>query len=82
MIRVLATFSKTNSFVDRGTQHGAVYEAFRLFEEYRNKRKTRYGRQVHVLFVPVARDDLIPALLDRRGDMAAANLTITPERLK
>ena len=32
------------------------------------------------MFVPVTRDQLIPALLDGRGDIAAANLIITPER--
>jgi len=30
----------------------------------------------------VARDQLLPALLEGRGDIAAANLTITPERSK
>lgn len=34
------------------------------------------------LFVPVARNEFIPALLESRGDIASANLTITPERLK
>ncbi len=38
--------------------------------------------RIHVMFVPVARDQIIPSLLDGRGDIAAANLTITPERLK
>jgi ABC-type amino acid transport substrate-binding protein len=37
---------------------------------------------VHVFFVPVAGDELIPALREGRGDIAAANLTITPEHLK
>jgi len=35
---------------------------------------------VHVVFIPVARDQLIPGLLSGRGDIAAASLTITPER--
>jgi ABC-type amino acid transport substrate-binding protein len=30
----------------------------------------------------VSRDELISSLLEGRGDIAAANLTITPERLK
>jgi membrane-bound lytic murein transglycosylase MltF len=81
-IRVLVTYSKTLYFVDRGTQRGLVYDAFRLFEEDLNKRLQKKHLRVHVLFVPVARDQLIPALLEGRGDMAAANLTITPERMK
>ncbi len=83
MIRALTTFSKTNYFVDRGTQRGVVYDAFRLFEEDLNtKLESKHVRRVHLLFAPVARDELTPGLLDGRGDVAATNLTITPERLK
>jgi ABC-type amino acid transport substrate-binding protein len=32
--------------------------------------------------IPVARDQLLPALIEGRGDIAAANLTITPGRQK
>jgi membrane-bound lytic murein transglycosylase MltF len=81
-IRVLVTYSKTNYFVDRGTQRGLTYDSFRLFEDDLNKKLKNKKIQVHVFFVPVSRDDLIPALLEGRGDIAAANLTITPERLK
>jgi len=81
MVRVLTTYSKTNYFVDRGTQRGLVYDLFRQFEDVLNKKLKAKHTRVHVLFVPVARNDLIPALRDGRGDIAAANLTITPERL-
>src|SRR5262249_16134311 len=37
---------------------------------------------VHVVFVPTPRDRLLPDLIAGRGDLAAANLTITPERQK
>ena len=33
-----------------------------------------------MVFVPVSRDELLPALAEGRGDVVAANLTITPER--
>jgi len=82
LIRVLVTYSKTHYFVDKGTQRGVTYEAFRLFEDDLNKSLKRKHIRVHVYFVPVARDDIIPALLEGRGDIAAANLTITSERLK
>jgi membrane-bound lytic murein transglycosylase MltF len=81
-IRVLVTYSKTLYFVDRGTQRGLVYDVFRLFEDDLNKRLQKKHLRVHVLFVPTARDQLLPALLAGRGDIAAANLTITPERVK
>jgi membrane-bound lytic murein transglycosylase MltF len=82
LIRVLVTYSKTHYFVDRGAQRGLNYEAFRLFEDDLNKELEKTHVRIHVVFVPVARAELIPALLEGRGDIAAANLTITPERLK
>jgi membrane-bound lytic murein transglycosylase MltF len=81
-IRVLVPYSKTFYFVDRGTQRGLTYEVFRLFEDDLNKKLKNKHIRVHVFFVPTARDKLIPDLLAGRGDIAAANLTITPERLK
>jgi membrane-bound lytic murein transglycosylase MltF len=33
-----------------------------------------------VVFVPVSRDELLPALVDGRGDIVMGNLTVTPER--
>jgi membrane-bound lytic murein transglycosylase MltF len=82
MIRVLVPYSKTLYFVDRGAQLGLVYEIFRLFERDLNKKLKKKTIRVHVFFVCTGRDELIPSLLAGRGDIAAANLTITPERLK
>jgi len=82
IIRVLVTYSRTHYFVDRGTQRGLTYEVFRLFEDDLNKTLNNPKLRIHVMFVPVARDDLIPALIEGRGDIASANLTVTPERLK
>jgi membrane-bound lytic murein transglycosylase MltF len=79
-IRVLVAHSKTFFFVDKGTQRGTSYDAMKTFEEELNKKlKTKHLR-VHVMFVPVSRDRLLPGLLEGRGDIAAANLTITPAR--
>jgi membrane-bound lytic murein transglycosylase MltF len=81
-IRVLVTFSKTNYFLDQATQRGASYDAGRLFEEFVNKRLGTKTIKVHVAFIPVSRDRLLEALAEGRGDIAAANLTITAERQK
>jgi membrane-bound lytic murein transglycosylase MltF len=81
-IRLLVTFSKTSYFIDRAEQHGATYEAGRMFEEFVNARLKTGTVRVHVLPIPVARDRLFEALAEGRGDVAAANLTITPERQK
>jgi len=82
VIRILTVYSKTYYFVDRGIQRGLAYDLGQLFEADLNKKlKTKHLR-VNVVFVPVNRDEIIPALLEGRGDVALANLTITPERLK
>ncbi len=79
-IRLLVAYSKTHYFVDKGTQRGLTYEFGRIFEDDLNQRLQKKHLRVIVVFVPVARNELIPALLAGRGDVAAANLTITPER--
>jgi len=84
LIRVLTTYSKTSFFVDKGTERGLVADAMRLFEEDLNKRlagKTKNKNiRIHVAFVPVAHDDLIPALLEGRGDIVAAGKLVTAWR--
>jgi membrane-bound lytic murein transglycosylase MltF len=80
VIRALVVYSKTFYFVDRGTQRGGTYDGLRAFEDDLNRRLKTGNLRVHVVFLPVSRDELLPALLDGRGDIAAANLTITPER--
>jgi membrane-bound lytic murein transglycosylase MltF len=81
LVRILVTYSKTHYFVDKGTQRGIAYDFGELFEDELNQKLKLKTLRVHVAFVPVAHDDLIPALVAGRGDLAAANLTITPERL-
>jgi membrane-bound lytic murein transglycosylase MltF len=80
MIRVLTTYSKTMYFVDKGTQLGLVAEAFKLFEDDLNKKLKTGNVRVHVVFVPVAHDELIPALVDGRGDLVAAHKVVTAWR--
>ena len=80
LIRVLTTMSKTDYFVDRGTQRGLVYDAFRVFEDDLNKKLKSKHIRVNVVLVPVSHDDLIPALLDGRGDIVAAGTMIADPR--
>ena len=81
-IRALVAYSKTFYFLDRGRQYGLSYEALKEFEKFVNKRLKTKTLKVHVVFIPVSRDELIPYLLKGLGDIAAANLTITTERQK
>jgi membrane-bound lytic murein transglycosylase MltF len=81
-IRVLVVYSKTLYFIDRGRQRGITYDALQAFERHLNQKLGRKTVKVRVVIVPVRRDQLITGLLSGRGDVAAANLTITPERQK
>ncbi|MDP2029293.1 MAG: lytic transglycosylase F [Thiobacillus sp.] len=88
IIRVLTTYSKTNYFVDRGSQRGATYDLFRMFEEDLNKKLAKEHKlkgkhlKVHVVFIPAGRQALLTALAAGKGDIAASNLTDTPGRRK
>jgi len=82
IIRALVVYNKTNYFLDGPTERGITYEALKNFEKFLNgKLKTRHLK-VHVVFIPVTRDQLLPYLAKGLGDIAAASLTITPERKK
>jgi len=81
-IRVLVPYSKTFYFVDRAVQRGLSYDVTQLLEADLNKRLKTGNIKVHVVCIPVTRGEMIPALLEGRGDIAMGNLTITPERLK
>ncbi|MCS3602635.1 membrane-bound lytic murein transglycosylase MltF [Buttiauxella sp. BIGb0471] len=82
VIRVLIPYSKTFYFIDnRGTQRGIMVELMQQFDKQINK-GLKPSKKTHLLFIPTARDQLIPQLIAGRGDIIAANLTITPEREK
>ena len=81
-IRVLVVYSKTFYFLDRGRQRGLSYDLLKAFEKFVNKKLKTKTLKVNVVFIPVQRDELIPGLTNGLGDMAVANLTITPQRLK
>jgi membrane-bound lytic murein transglycosylase MltF len=82
LIRVLVVYNKTNYFIDKGTPRGITTDAFKLFEDWLNA-KYKTGRlRIHVVLVPVRRDAIAELLLGGKGDIAVANLTVTPERLE
>lgn len=80
VIRVLTVYGLGRYFLDGGQEKGITYELFKKFEDSINKRLGRKHVRVHVVFIPVARHELFSGLLEGRGDIAAAGLTITPER--
>jgi len=82
IIRVLTVYGLGRYFLDGPQESGLTYEWFKMFEDFINTQLGKRHLRVHVVFIPVARDQLIPGLISGRGDIAAAGLTITPERVK
>ncbi len=81
-IRVLTTFNKTNFYISGDKLYGFEYSLLKDYEKFLNKKFNRRNLKVVLEFITVSRDQLIPALINGYGDISAAGLTITPERLK
>src|SRR5215471_15523772 len=83
LIRVLVPYSKTFYYVEKGRQRGISYEVFQALENDLNKKiKSKKGIKLHVIYLPVGRDEIVSRLADGWGDVVFADLTITPERQK
>jgi len=80
VIRVLTVYGLGRYYLDGAEEKGLTYEMFKMFEDFINKKLGKKQLRVHVVLIPVARDQLIPGLIAGRGDIAAAALTITDER--
>ena len=79
-IRVLTVYSVGRYYLDNAEEKGLVRESSKHFEDFINKRFKRKHVRIHVVIIPVARNQLIPALLEGRGDIIHASLSITAER--
>jgi membrane-bound lytic murein transglycosylase MltF len=79
LIRVLTVYGLGRYYFQDGYERGFAVENMNAFGETINQHLKSYEK-VYVVFVPVSRDQLLPALLAGRGDIAVAGLTITPER--
>ena len=82
VLHVLVAPGKPVFFLDKGRQRGTAPAAFRQFEKITNGKLQPNALPFRVQFIPVARDQLLPKLAAGYGDLAVANLTITPERRK
>src|SRR4051812_26212380 len=78
IIRAGVPFNRTFYFIDKGTQRGLSYEYAVHYEDQLNKRLKTGNLKVHVVLLPMSRDQLLPALQAGKIDMVIAQLTITP----
>ncbi|MEO0823547.1 MAG: transporter substrate-binding domain-containing protein, partial [Pseudomonadota bacterium] len=63
-------------------QQGMMVDGAEELRKFLVERLGKEARDITVIVLPLARDQLIPALVEGRVDLAAANLTITPKRLE
>ena len=80
VIRLLTVYSPGRYYLHEGDEKGIVAEMATRFEDSINERLDRGHLRVHVVIIPVARDQLVPSLLAGKGDIISANLSITPQR--
>lgn len=79
-IRFLTVYGPGRFHLEEGRGKGIIAEMAARFEEHLNKNLARGHIKVYTIVIPVARDQLIPALLEGRGDIIAAGLTVTDDR--
>ena len=82
VIRVLVKMSRTDFFTLDGQPRGFEHDMIQKYKKYLKTRVRKRSWPVVFLFIPVPFDDLLPALVEGRGDIAAAGLTVTPKREK
>ena len=80
-IRILTVHNPLFFTFDGVEQRGLAPDIALEFEKHLNE---QIGSLLSptVVLIPVARDELLTGLVEGRGDIAAGNLTITPERSK
>ena len=79
-LRVLVSFGRTNFFFDQGMPRGFEYDLLMEYENVLNTSVESLEDRVKLIFIPVPFDQLLQKLIAGHGDMAAAGLTITPQR--
>lgn len=81
-IRVLVPYSQSIYYIDGPNRRGIAYEAMVYFEEELNRQldQRMKGYHTRVIFIPVTRDKLLPALMEGYGDIIPANLMVTEQR--
>jgi membrane-bound lytic murein transglycosylase MltF len=84
VIRVVAPYSRSLYFNDKGRERGISAEFTREFERYLNtKYKQKLGKRPLTLVISATtREQLLPKVAEGRAEIALGNLTVTPERLK
>jgi membrane-bound lytic murein transglycosylase MltF len=79
-VRMATAYNPLHFSYDGVEQSGIVSEIARELEKYLKKNYAPKGKTIHVVVMPVPRDKILPYIVEGRAEIAAANLTVTPER--
>jgi membrane-bound lytic murein transglycosylase MltF len=79
ILRVLVAPNKIGFYFDGSEIRGAGYEFCQEFEHFLNRKLHTGNLAIHLLFIPVGRDSLLPRLAEGYGDLVATMLT-TPSQ--
>jgi membrane-bound lytic murein transglycosylase MltF len=79
ILRVLVAPNKLGFYFDGTEIHGALYEFCQEFERFLNHKLHTRNLAIHLYFVPVGRDRLLPKLSEGYGDLIATML-VTADR--
>ena len=82
LVRILVPFSKTLYFLDQGQERGIVHDMGMELQKWLNRKHGTKTLPIRVIFIPTSRQHLLTDLVEGLGDIAAGNLTITPNRQK
>jgi membrane-bound lytic murein transglycosylase MltF len=82
LIRAGVPYNRTFYFVDKGAPRGLAYEYLKICEDELNKKFNTGLLKIHVVAIPMLRDQLLPALQSGKVDIVVAQMTVTPEREK
>ena len=80
VIRVLTVYSQSYFFIHQGQPYGLDYALLEEYQRILRRHHVKGQPPMEVVFIPVPLERLVPLLEAGYGDMAAAGLTITPER--
>ena len=79
-LRVLVAPSKLGFHFNGSQMQGAVYDFAREFEVFLNKKLNTGHASIGVVFIPAARQTLIPMLAEGKGDLVASLVGVSERR--
>jgi membrane-bound lytic murein transglycosylase MltF len=79
-VRILVPYARPFFFFDDAEPRGISYELFREYGSFVEQREGMRSGDLQVIYVPCELDSVLPWLNEGYGDVAAAALTVTPER--